>query len=73
MFIFQRPRRSPEDDKNKVTVNADKKGGQSSYNIDYQRNIYENQHGSIDANVGVNKNPGQKPQSQVGISGSFHW
>ena len=74
MLIFQRVRRSPDgDDKNSVTVKADQQGGQSSYSVDYQRQIYENKYGSIGANVGVNKNPGEKPETQFGVSGSFHW
>ena len=72
MLIFQRLRRS-DDDENKITVNANKEGDKSSYQIEYERKIYENKYGSIGANVGVNKNPYSKPETQVEINGSFHW
>ncbi|XP_033225187.1 uncharacterized protein LOC117178069 isoform X2 [Belonocnema kinseyi] len=68
----RRLRRSPED-KNKITVHGQKEGGSTSYNIDYERKLYENKYGSIGANVGVNKNPYSKPESHVGIGGTFHF
>ncbi|XP_033226254.1 uncharacterized protein LOC117178855 [Belonocnema kinseyi] len=69
---FTRFRRSPED-KNKITANANKEGGKSAYQIEYERKLYENEHGSVSVNTGVNKNPYSKPQSHVGVSGSFSW
>ena len=71
--MLQRFRRSPQDDKNKVTVNGQKEGGKSSYNVEYERKIYENKHGSVNVNAGVNKDPYSKPQSHVGVGGSFSW
>ncbi|XP_051165230.1 uncharacterized protein LOC127284010 [Leptopilina boulardi] len=69
-----RMRRSPEPKKRgKITIEAQKEGKKSSYNVDLGHEIYTNKHGSISVNAGVNKDPYRKPQSHVGIQGSFRF
>ncbi|XP_058795308.1 APC membrane recruitment protein 3-like isoform X2 [Phymastichus coffea] len=65
--------RSPKEKNGQIKVDAKKEGGKTSWNVDAQQKIWGNKHGSINVNAGANKQPGGKPQGQVGISGSFQW
>ncbi|XP_051168682.1 uncharacterized protein LOC127286331 [Leptopilina boulardi] len=70
---FSRRFRRSADDKNRITVEGQKQGGGSSYNIDYGRTIYENKHGSVVVNGGMNKEPHGRPQKHIGIQGQWRF
>ncbi|NP_001171239.1 nabaecin-1 precursor [Nasonia vitripennis] len=67
-----RPRRSPQKN-GQVEINAKKEGGKTSWNVEGKQKVWGNEHGSIHISGGANKQPGGKPQGQIGIGGSFHW
>ncbi|XP_012284351.1 uncharacterized protein LOC105701824 [Orussus abietinus] len=73
-------RRSPEPEPQKkgsiyVDVQKPMSGPdrRPSIGAGYQHKIFENKHGHISAGAGVQKNPGQRPQGNVGLQGSFRF
>lgn len=44
-----------------------------SFNVDYQRTLWQNQNGRISAGVGADKFPGQNWQPRVGVQGSWNF
>ncbi|XP_058790774.1 uncharacterized protein LOC131663978 [Phymastichus coffea] len=67
-----RIRRSPQNN-GQISVNGKKEGGQTSWNVEGQKKVWGNDHGSIHISGGANKQPGGKPQGQIGIGGEFQW
>ncbi|XP_003425826.1 uncharacterized protein LOC100678093 [Nasonia vitripennis] len=64
--------RSPKDN-GKIVFDAKKEGGKTQWNVETQQKVWGNKHGSIHVSAGAGKQPGGKPQGQVGIGGSFSW